>query len=102
MCEYGFNENDDFIRVAQKCPTLGGTQTIIDYEITLELSPKKDRQLKVTPQLTMCEYGFNENSDFRLVSQKRITNNPKNPYTIETDYRAITQKRVTAQGNITT
>ena len=25
MCEYGFNENDDFIRVAQKCPTLGGT-----------------------------------------------------------------------------
>ena len=25
MCEYGFNENDDFIRVAQKYPTLGGT-----------------------------------------------------------------------------
>ena len=38
------------------------------------------------------------NSDFRLVGQKRPTNNPKNPYTIGTDYRAITQKRVTAQG----
>lgn len=34
----------------------------------------------------MCEYGFEENSDFRLVTQKRVTNNPKNPYTIETDY----------------
>ena len=50
------------------------------------------------------KYKFNlkENSDFRLVAQKRVTNNPKNPYTIGTDYRAITQKRVTAQGNITT
>ena len=42
-------------------------------------------------------YGFDTNSDFRLVTQKRATNNPKNPYTIGTDYRAITQKRVTAQ-----
>ena len=46
----------------------------------------------------MINYGFEENSDFRLVAQKRVTNNPKNPYTIGTDYRAITQKRVTAQG----
>ena len=79
MCEYGFNENDDFRlvgqkratnnpksyrpkktdsskkyynlyrlrnnfrygkrkRVAQKCPTLGGTQTIIDYAITLDMA----------------------------------------------------------------
>ena len=50
----------------------------------------------------MINYGFEENSDFRLVAQKRPTNNPKNPYTIGTDYRAITQKRVTAQGNETT
>ena len=46
----------------------------------------------------MCEYGFNENSDFRLIAQKRPTNNPKNPYTIGTDYRAIAQKRPTARG----
>ena len=38
MCEYGFNENDDFIRVAQKCPTLGGIQTIIDYAITIDMA----------------------------------------------------------------
>lgn len=37
-----------------------------------------------------------------MVSQKRPTNNPKNPYTIETDYRAISQKRLTAQNNTTT
>ncbi len=35
----------------------------------------------------MCEYGFTENTDFILVSQKRETNNPKNPYTIITDHQ---------------
>lgn len=29
----------------------------------------------------MCEYGFVENIDFVLVSQKRQTNNPRNPFT---------------------
>ena len=29
----------------------------------------------------MKEYGFEENTDFVLVTQKRETNNPKNPYT---------------------
>ena len=54
MCEYGFNENDDFIRVAQKCPTLGGAdfesvpkstpvnnggiQMLKDYAITLDMA----------------------------------------------------------------
>ena len=46
----------------------------------------------------MISYGFEENSDFRLVAQKRPTNNLKNPYTIGTDYRAIAQKRPTARG----
>lgn len=35
----------------------------------------------------MCEYGFTENSDFILVSQKRETNNPKNPTTEITDHQ---------------
>ncbi len=34
----------------------------------------------------MFEYGFVENQDYTLVTQKRVTNNLKNPYTIETDY----------------
>lgn len=35
----------------------------------------------------MCEYGFSENVDFTLVIQKRLTNNPKNPYTEITDHQ---------------
>ena len=38
MCEYGFGENNDFTRVAQKCPTPGGMQTIIDYAITIDMA----------------------------------------------------------------
>lgn len=34
----------------------------------------------------MCEYGFNENVDYRLVAQKRETNNPKNPFTTINDH----------------
>jgi anti-repressor protein len=34
----------------------------------------------------MVEYGFIENVDFILVSQKRPTNNPKNPFTDITDH----------------
>lgn len=34
----------------------------------------------------MCEYGFNENLDYRLVTQKRETNNPKNPVTTYMDH----------------
>lgn len=37
----------------------------------------------------MVEYGFIENHDFALVTQKRVTNNFKNPYTTFNDY-AIT------------
>ena len=32
------------------------------------------------------EYGFIENIDFVLVTQKKVTNNPKNPYTEITDH----------------
>ena len=35
----------------------------------------------------MAEYGFSENVDFALVSQKCETNNPKNPYTTKTDHQ---------------
>lgn len=34
----------------------------------------------------MCEYGFVENTDFITVTQKRVTNNPKNPYAEITDH----------------
>lgn len=34
----------------------------------------------------MCEYGFEENADYVLVSQKKLTNNPKNPETEIKEY----------------
>ena len=38
MCEYGFVENADFTRAFQKCPTLGGIQTVADYAITIDMA----------------------------------------------------------------
>lgn len=34
----------------------------------------------------MVEYGFEENHDYGLLTQKRVTNNPKNPYTEYIDH----------------
>ena len=38
MCEYGFVENVDFTRAFQKCPTLGGIQTVADYAISIDMA----------------------------------------------------------------
>ena len=34
----------------------------------------------------MIDYGFEENTDYILVFEKRVTNNPRNPYTTQTDH----------------
>lgn len=34
----------------------------------------------------MCEFGFTENEDYFLVSEKSETNNPKNPFTVITNH----------------
>lgn len=34
----------------------------------------------------MIAYGFEENTDYILVTQKSLTNNPRNPYTVQTDH----------------
>ena len=31
MTEYGFSENEDYLRVSQKCPTPGGVQNITNH-----------------------------------------------------------------------
>lgn len=35
----------------------------------------------------MCEFGFSENTDYLLLSEKTETNNPKNPYTTRTNHQ---------------
>ena len=38
MSEYGFVENEDYERVSQKCPTLGGVQEMVDYNISIDMA----------------------------------------------------------------
>ena len=38
MTEYGFAENVDWKRVYQKCPTLGGAQNMVDYQISVDMA----------------------------------------------------------------
>lgn len=52
-----------------------------DIHCGLELSTRFNDWMK-----RMIKYGFEENIDYILVTQKRVTNNPKNPYTNENDY----------------
>ena len=39
----------------------------------------------------MITYGFVENTDYILVSQKSLTNNPRNPYTNQTNHILTTE-----------
>ena len=38
MSKYGFEENQDFVRVTQKCPTPGGIQNVTDHVIKLDMA----------------------------------------------------------------
>jgi anti-repressor protein len=38
MVEYGFVKNQDYIRVSQKCPTLGGIQQVVDHILKIEMA----------------------------------------------------------------
>lgn len=38
MCEYGFEEGKDYIRVTQKCLTLGGEQEMVNHQLTLDMA----------------------------------------------------------------
>lgn len=38
MTDYGFTENEDFVRVTQKCPTLGGVQNTTDHVLKLDMA----------------------------------------------------------------
>lgn len=49
MCEYGFSEKEDFERVCQKCPTLGGMQEMVDYYISVDMA-KQICMIQRTPE----------------------------------------------------
>lgn len=59
-------------------PTISGRELHAALEVKTPYTQWFDR---------MTEYGFTENADFALVSQKCETNNPKNPYTTIIDHQ---------------
>lgn len=68
---FNFKRNDD------------GTVAVSGRELHkgLEVKEKYPDWIK-----RMIGYGFEENVDYILVSEKRVTNNPRNPYTNQTDH----------------
>lgn len=68
---FNFKRNDD------------GTVAVSGRELHkgLEVKEKYPDWIK-----RMIAYGFEENIDYILVSEKRVTNNPRNPFTNQTDH----------------
>lgn len=38
MCEYGFDENKDYVKVTQKCPTSATGQSMTDHQLTIPMA----------------------------------------------------------------
>lgn len=38
MCEYGFTENEDYVKVTQKCLTSSTGQNMTDHQLTIEIA----------------------------------------------------------------
>ena len=65
MTEYGFEENHDFVRVTQKCPTPGGLQDMTDHIIKLDMAKeitmiqRTDKGKEVRQYFIQVEKDFN-------------------------------------------
>lgn len=65
MAEYGFEENQDFARVTQKCPTPGGLQDMADHIIKLDMAKeiamiqRTDKGKEVRQYFIQVEKDFN-------------------------------------------
>lgn len=65
MTEYGFVENEDFVKVTQKCPTLGGLQDMTDHIIKLDMAKeiamiqRTDKGKEVRKYFIQVEKDFN-------------------------------------------
>lgn len=65
MAEYGFAENEDYLRVTQKCPTLGGLQDVTDHIIKLDMAKeiamiqRTDKGKEVRTYFIQVEKAFN-------------------------------------------
>ena len=65
MTEYGFAENEDYLRVTQKCHTLGGLQDMTDHVLKLDMAKeiamiqRTDKGKEVRTYFIQVEKDFN-------------------------------------------
>lgn len=65
MKEYGFTENTDYVRVTQKCHTLGGEQEMVNHAIKLDMAKeiamiqRNEKGKKVRQYFIQVEKDFN-------------------------------------------
>mgnify|MGYP000847969369 CR=1 FL=1 len=65
MTEYGFAENEDYLRVTQKCHTLGGLQDMTDHVLKLDMAKeiamiqRTDKGKQVRTYFIQVEKDFN-------------------------------------------
>lgn len=65
MKEYGFTENTDYVRVTQKCHTLGGEQEMVNHAIKLDVAKeiamiqRNEKGKKVRQYFIQVEKDFN-------------------------------------------
>ncbi len=68
MCEYGFDESVDYKRVYQKCPTPGGEQEMVDYNISVDMA-KQICMIQRTPEGKQCRQ--------YLIDLEKVWNTPE-------------------------
>lgn len=83
MTEYGFNENDDYLRVTQKCHTPGGLQDMTDHIIKLDMAKeiamiqRTDKGKQVRAYFIQIEKDYNSPEKIMaralLMADKKIT-----------------------------
>lgn len=109
MSEYGFDENVDYRRVSQKCPTPGGIQEKVDYEITLDMAKeismiqrnekgKLARQyfIEVEKQWNSPEYVMNRALEYsrQQVEQLKLENQEMKPKAIFADAVSTSEQSI--------
>ena len=100
MCEYGFVENYDYVRVTQKCHTPGGTQDITNHAIKLDMAKeiamiqRKKKKKKVRQYFIQVEKDYNSPEKI-MARALKIAENKLN--TLQIAYDEIKPKALFAE-----
>lgn len=93
MFEYDFEENLDFVRVTQKCPTPGGEQNITNHILTLDTA-------KEISMLQRTEIGKQVRQYFISIEKKYTQYMKEEYYTLETEKAELLKENNDLQDRI--